>query len=92
MKPINFERSNGMLLGGPAWKYHTQGNVLNLPVWKNGTVIVSCWKATWRERLSTLFFGRIWLRVSAKSTHAPVSVEGAKTIFQAPPPEGQENE
>lgn len=44
---------------------------------------VSCWKASFGERLSILFHGRVWLRVHSPSgTQPPVWVEGARTVFE----------
>lgn len=35
--------------------------------------VLSCWKMTWRERLSALFFGRVWLCIRGRPhNHPPV--------------------
>jgi len=82
MMPIEFKEANGTLLGGPAEKYGTARSVLNLLVWKDGLEIISLWRASWRERLSVLFFGKVWLRVVAPKTHPPVSLQGKREIFE----------
>lgn len=35
---------------------------LPLPCYRNDQETISCWQLTWRERLSVLFTGRLWLR------------------------------
>jgi len=83
VKPIKFDEANGTLGGGPAATYGTDDDVADLPVHRDGAQIVSCWKPSWGERMRLLFGGRIWLRVLARTTHAPVSV-GAEYPFEAP--------
>ena len=85
MRPIKFPESNSTLLGGPPKKYGA--DVGDLAVYRNGKQIISAWKPTFRERLSILFFGRVWLGVLASTTHAPVRLDGARTVFRATPEE-----
>jgi len=80
MKYINFPEVNTQLTGGPVEVYGVE--VDNLPVFKNGTDIVSCWRPTLRERLSILLFGRVWLNIRGGQVHAPVSVWGARKGFE----------
>jgi hypothetical protein len=54
MKPVDFKQSN-IVLG------KNQPEYLDLPVFTNDEMTVSCWKLTWRERLKLLFTGRLWL-------------------------------
>src|SRR5262245_31642586 len=75
MKPESFKQANGTLLGGPAADYGTSADVADLPVWRGDGQIISCWRLGWIERLKLLVFGRVWLRVSATRTHAPVCLE-----------------
>lgn len=56
----------------------------SLPVYNDGSQSISCWRMTWRERLSALFVGRVWLQVYAGHTQPPVSLTAAKTIFEQP--------
>lgn len=46
--------------------------ILPLRVYSDGQQCISCWKMTWRERLSALFFGRVWLAVLGGQTQPPV--------------------
>ena len=75
MRPIAFEQANGTLTGGPAESFGTGDDVADLPVYRDEAETISCWKASFKERLRVLFTGRVWLR-SASQTHPPVSVEG----------------
>ena len=51
-------------------------------VWTDGRMCVSLWRPSWRERLSTLLFGKVWLFVVSGSTQPPVAVEAARTVFE----------
>ncbi len=81
MIPQAFPESNAVLTKPGGW---TDKQCKPLPVWRDpeNPVIVSCWKATWRERLSILIFGRVWFRIIAAMTHPPIKLEGAKTIWR----------
>jgi hypothetical protein len=74
VKPTLFPESNGTLGGGPAAKYGTEDDVVDLPVHRDGQQIISCWRLSWRERVQLLVTGRVWLLVFSGSTHPPVSV------------------
>lgn len=43
---------------------------------------LSCWRVTWRERLSILFFGRVWLWVINGPSQPPVALAGVRSVFQ----------
>ncbi len=47
--------------------------------------IVSCWRPSWRERLSILLFGRVWLHVAGRSM-PPVGMTAARNIFRKAEP------
>lgn len=76
MTPVYFPEANSTLSGGPASKYGTDEDVLDLHVLKDRGMIISCWKASWKERLQILLSGRCWLFVWAEKTHAPVALSG----------------
>lgn len=43
---------------------------------------VSCWTMSWRERLSALVFGRVWVWVHAGGvTQPPIALLTCRTIF-----------
>jgi hypothetical protein len=83
MRPTTFPQANGTLGGGPAERYGTADDVVDLPVHRTGAEIISCWRLSWRERLAVLLSGRVWLRVLAARTHAPVAVD-ADSPFEEP--------
>ena len=56
-----------------------------LPVYKTGEHCISCWQPTLRERLSILFYGRVWLWVWFGNTQPPVALEGKRTVFEGRP-------
>jgi len=89
MQPISFKQSNKKL--GPP-KGMTEEECGNLPVFTDGQQCISLWKMTWRERLSALFFGRIWLSVYSGQTQPPVWLMAEKEIFKEVKPALQEND
>ena len=72
MKPIEFELSNTTLQ--PSGKLYSKNvtGVEPLPIWTDGEQCVSCWRMTWRERLSALIFGRTWIAILSGSTQPPI--------------------
>jgi hypothetical protein len=82
-EPIKFPQATRVLGGGPAEIYGTTSDVMDLHVVDDSYgCIDSCWKLSWRERLSALIYGKAWLRVSARRTHPPVSIEVSRSIFK----------
>ena len=79
MKPENFPQSNRTLTA-PTGRPEVQP----LRVWTDGTVCLSLWRPSWRERLSIFCFGRIWLYVSGR-TQPPVALTGIRDVFSAEP-------
>jgi hypothetical protein len=53
-----------------------------LPVYVADGVITSCWRPTWRERISMLIFGRVWVWVCSGETQPPIALEGKRTVFK----------
>jgi hypothetical protein len=78
MKPIDFPQSNKTLLKPETMTDEECGS---LPVYTDGQVCISLWKPTWRERLSMLVFGRVWLWVYYGETQPPVAIETHQTIW-----------
>lgn len=62
MNPSNFKQSN-MRLKRPADMSDDECESLNVWVNQEGDEWVSLWKMTFLERLSALFFGKVWLWV-----------------------------
>jgi hypothetical protein len=78
MEPINFEQANKNLLKPPSMTDEECGS---LPVFTDGTQCLSLWKMTWRERLSALLFGKVWLWVISGQTQPPVALQASKEVF-----------
>ena len=79
MDPINFKETN-VTLQRPESMIDEECQPL--PVFRDGQQCVSCWRPTWREKLSILFHGKIWLSVYSGATQPPVWLKGGKTIFE----------
>jgi hypothetical protein len=80
MKPIEFEEANRKLLP-PSGHETNELTIDPLHVWADNQRCVSCWRPSWKERLSILFFGKVWLDVLSPGTQPPVSVSGQKEYF-----------
>lgn len=78
MSPIQFSESN-FTLGKPVSM--TDEECQPLPVFRDGTQCISCWKPTWHERLSILLHGRVWVFVIMGNTQPPIAISGEKTVF-----------
>lgn len=78
MKPISFPQQT-KTLSKP--QNMTDEECSSLPVWNDGETCISLWKPTLRERLSILFFGRVWVHVLSGHTQPPIAIEGKKQIF-----------
>ena len=68
MKPINFPSANTHLAT-------TNDNIEPMPVYHGQGMYISRWRCTWRERLSILLYGTIWVAI-ASDNHPPISISG----------------
>lgn len=84
MKPTNFEHSNKTLQPPSAIIYPTDtvNGVSPLRIWTDETQCVSCWRMSIRERLSALFFGRVWVVVLSGKTQPPICVAAVKEYLK----------
>ena len=86
MKPVPFKYSNKDLLpGGREYTCERPENVIevrSLPVWTDGEQCVSCWKMSLKERLSALFFGRVWLALLSDEIQPPACVTACKDYLR----------
>lgn len=78
MKPVKFKEANKNLLKPNDM---TDEECSSLWVYSDGVVCISCWKMSWKDRLSALLFGKVWLVVRSGKTQPPVYVDCSKTIF-----------
>jgi hypothetical protein len=82
MKPVRFKHHNQILKpSGKKYSANVTG-VEPLPIWTDGEQCVSCWRMSWRERLSALLFGRIWVAILSGWTQPPVWVEAARNYLK----------
>ena len=57
MKPISFKEQNVVFA-------EDQPGYISLPAYRDDSgQVISCWQLTWKERLSILCTGRLWMRV-----------------------------
>ena len=75
MEPIQFSEATKTLTEPVEWDSTARGSCGGLPVFNDGEESISCWKATWRERIKILLTGRLWLRVVSGSSQPPVAVQ-----------------
>ena len=81
MKPVEFSERNAVLKPPIGWDTEKFGGCLDLPVWRDGQMTLSCWKMSFMERLKTLVFGRIWLYVMGGETQPAVNLYAGKSPF-----------
>lgn len=72
MIPIIFPEHNAVLQKPPNM---TDEECLPLAVYCDGKQCISCWKMSWKERLSTLLFGKVWVWVLSGNTQPPIALE-----------------
>ena len=73
MKPIEFTEQNSTM--------HGSGEVEDLPTYRGEGKVLSCWAMSWKERLSVLFYGKVWLCVLGY-TQPPVWMSVEKSPFE----------
>ena len=82
MKAIPFKYANQVLQPSKQ-KYSKNVTIVSpLPIWTDGERCVSCWKMSWRERLSALFFGRVWLALLSGRTQPPACLITHRRYFR----------
>lgn len=81
MTPTDFPQAVKTLQ--PSGKTYSENveSVKPLPVWTDGEQVVSCWRMSWRERLSALVYGRAWVATLSGSTTVPVFTTAARDYF-----------
>ena len=79
MKPVKFKEANKNLLKP---NNMTDEECSNLWVYTDGEQCISCWKMTIKQRLSALFFGKVWISVLSGQTQPPIWLDCTKTVFR----------
>jgi hypothetical protein len=82
MKPEAFKHSNKTLQPSGAKYSENVTGVKPLLIWTDGEQCVSCWRMSWRERLSALIFGRVWVALLSGQTQPPICAKAAKSYFR----------
>ena len=80
MNPVEFKEQTKILAKPDSM---TDDECESLPIWNDGNHCISCWRPSWRERLSILLFGRVWLWVFSGDTQPPVAIDGCKELFKS---------
>ncbi len=57
IEPINFPQVNTSLQAPPG----EEDLCDDLPCWRDGKLVISCWKIPFWQRVRLLFTGKIWL-------------------------------
>jgi hypothetical protein len=79
MKPIAFKEATNVLQRPESMSASECGP---LAVWSDGMQCVSCWRLTWRERISALLFGTAWVAVHFGRTQPPVYAAVTRRYFR----------
>ena len=79
MTPIKFKEAN-VNLEKP--QDMTDEECKSLAVYTDGRECISCWKMSFKERLSALIHGKVWLSVLSEQTQPPVWIDCTKTVFE----------
>ena len=76
MQPIEFKEHTKTLTSPDS-----QPNIGPLHVWTDGQECVSCWKMSWKERISALLFGKVWICILSGQTQPPIQAFSIKELF-----------
>lgn len=76
MYPVEFQEMN-RVLGSESEEFDS------LPVFTDGRECISCWQMSWKERLSALLFGKVWLSVKTGDTQPPCYLQVGDTMFES---------
>lgn len=72
--PTKFKYQNRTLLG------RTE-DVMPLPAWTDGQIVVSRWQFTFRERLQLLITGKLWITLLSGSTQPPIALDTMRNLL-----------
>ena len=78
LTPVKFPQANKSLLKPASM---TDDECSSLWVYTDGNSCVSCWQLSFRQRLSALMHGNVWLCVLSGQTQPPVWMDVSKTVF-----------
>lgn len=72
MKPIKFKEMTKELQKPEGM---TDKECGPLPVFNDGKYCISCWKASFIERVNILFIGKVWIWIHSGVTQPPISID-----------------
>ena len=78
MKPIKFKEQNRTLQKPETM---TDKECQPLPIFSDGIRCISLWKMSLRERVWSMFLGKVWLSVVSGDSQPPVYISCEKTMF-----------
>ena len=78
MKPIAFKEATKTLLKP---ENMTDKECSPLPVFSDGKQYISCWRPSWRELFSIIWFRKVWCCVLSGQTQPPIWLLGSPTAF-----------
>jgi hypothetical protein len=86
MRPIDFPEANRTIGCRPSARdYGADTDELVEPIRayvSDDGVVTELWSPTWRERLSVLLFGRVWVDLlTGNGRPQPIALRGCKTVF-----------
>jgi hypothetical protein len=81
MKPADFIESNVTLVGPKAL---SDLECENMKVFTDGKQCISLWKPSFKERISILIYGRVWLSVWGGRTQPPIWIDATSSVFNRP--------
>ena len=79
MRPREFPEANKVLMKPEGM---TEEECGDLHVYNDGYHSISLWRPSFMERMSILFFGKVWLYVVSGKTQPPVTLWGTKNVFK----------
>lgn len=53
----------------------------SIEITNDGEKCISCWQASWLERLKFLIYGKAWIYILSGITQPPVAIVIDKTVF-----------
>lgn len=78
MKPIKFPEANKTLTKPESM---TDEECTSLTIFCDGKQCISLWRMSFKQRISALLFGRVWLSVLSGHTQPPVWLDCCRTVF-----------
>lgn len=90
MEPSAFREANRNLTPPADWDRDKDGDCGDLPTFTDGHTCISRWRLSWRERLTVLLSGAVWLGVLSGHTQPPVWIAARKPFARREQPSARE--